>query len=78
MSTVRTAGLPWGHRYLMVEPNHFRVDYAINPFMHLDDQPDPAPHPRSSGWRSSRRSRPPVAASRCSRSCPRPPTWSTR
>ena len=25
----------------MVEPNHFRVDYTINPFMHLDDQPDP-------------------------------------
>ena len=25
----------------MVEPNHFRVDYAINPFMHLDEQPDP-------------------------------------
>ncbi len=33
--------LEWGHRYLMVEPSHFRVDYAINPFMHLDDQPDP-------------------------------------
>ena len=33
--------LDWGHHYLMVEPNHFRVDYAINPFMHLDDQPDP-------------------------------------
>ncbi len=33
--------LEWGHHYLMVEPNHFRVDYAINPFMHLDDQPDP-------------------------------------
>jgi len=33
--------LAWGHRYLMVEPNHFRVDYSINPFMHLDDQPDP-------------------------------------
>src|ERR1700712_2028325 len=33
--------LEWGHDYLMVEPNHFRVDYAINPFMHLDDQPDP-------------------------------------
>jgi N-dimethylarginine dimethylaminohydrolase len=32
--------LPWGHRYLLTEPNHFRVDYAINPFMHLDDQPD--------------------------------------
>ena len=33
--------LEWGHHYLMVEPNHFRVDYSINPFMHLDDQPDP-------------------------------------
>ena len=33
--------LQWGHDYLMVEPNHFRVDYAINPFMDLDDQPDP-------------------------------------
>jgi N-dimethylarginine dimethylaminohydrolase len=33
--------LAWGQRYLMTEPNHFRVDYAINPFMHLDDQPDP-------------------------------------
>ena len=33
--------LQWGHRYLMVEPNHFRVDYAINPYMDLTDQPDP-------------------------------------
>ena len=33
--------LSWGRHYLMVEPNHFRVDYTINPFMHLDDQPDP-------------------------------------
>jgi len=33
--------LQWGRDYLMVEPNHFRIDYAINPFMHLDDQPDP-------------------------------------
>ena len=33
--------LQWGHDYVMVEPNHFRVDYTINPFMHLDDQPDP-------------------------------------
>jgi len=32
--------LQWGHRYLMVEPNHFRVDYAINPYMDLADQPD--------------------------------------
>jgi N-dimethylarginine dimethylaminohydrolase len=32
--------LQWGHRYLMVEPNHFRVDYTINPFMDVHDQPD--------------------------------------
>ncbi|SDS94571.1 N-Dimethylarginine dimethylaminohydrolase [Nocardioides scoriae] len=40
MST-RPAPLAWGRRYLAVSPDHFRVDYAINPFMHLDDQPDP-------------------------------------
>src|SRR3954452_6302996 len=34
--------LAWGQHYLMTEPDHFRVDYAINPFMHLDQQPDPA------------------------------------
>jgi N-dimethylarginine dimethylaminohydrolase len=34
-------GLAWGRRYAMVTPTHFRVDYSINPFMHLDDQPDP-------------------------------------
>ena len=33
--------LQWGHRYLMVEPNHFRVDYAINPYMDVAHQPDP-------------------------------------
>ena len=36
------ATLEWGRRYLMVEPEHFRVDYAINPFMDPADQPDPA------------------------------------
>jgi N-dimethylarginine dimethylaminohydrolase len=42
MSANTTAGeLGWGHHYLMVRPDHFRVAYAINPFMHLDDQPDP-------------------------------------
>jgi N-dimethylarginine dimethylaminohydrolase len=35
------SGLDWGRHYLMVEPEHFRVDYAINPFMDLADQPDP-------------------------------------
>ena len=34
--------LQWGRRYVMVEPNHFRVEYEINPFMDLADQPDPA------------------------------------
>src|SRR3954447_3847875 len=32
--------LQWGYRYLMVEPDHFRVDYAINPYMDVHDQPD--------------------------------------
>ncbi len=34
--------LRWGRRYVMVEPLHFRVDYAINPFMDPAVQPDPA------------------------------------
>ena len=33
--------LPWGRHYLMVEPDHFRVDYTINPYMDVADQPDP-------------------------------------
>jgi N-dimethylarginine dimethylaminohydrolase len=37
-----SAPLPWGRHYLTGEPEHFRVDYAINPFMDLADQPDPA------------------------------------
>ncbi|MGN6780099.1 MAG: dimethylarginine dimethylaminohydrolase family protein [Marmoricola sp.] len=36
------ATLGWGRRYLMVSPDHFRVAYAINPFMDPADQPDPA------------------------------------
>jgi N-dimethylarginine dimethylaminohydrolase len=35
------AALAWGHRYLMVPPDHFRVAYAINPFMNTSNQPDP-------------------------------------
>ena len=35
-------GLAWGRHYVMVEPTHFRVDYAINPFMDPGVQPDPA------------------------------------
>jgi N-dimethylarginine dimethylaminohydrolase len=31
--------LPWGRRYVMVRPDHFRVDYRINPYMDLADQP---------------------------------------
>ena len=33
--------LGWGRHYVMVEPTHFRVDYAINPFMDPARQPDP-------------------------------------
>jgi len=33
--------LPWGRRYVMVRPDHFRVDYRINPYMDPDVQPDP-------------------------------------
>lgn len=32
--------LLWGHHYVMVQPDHFRVDYVINPFMDLHTQPD--------------------------------------
>jgi N-dimethylarginine dimethylaminohydrolase len=32
--------LSWGWRYLAVAPDHFRVDYAINPFMDMHHQPD--------------------------------------
>ncbi len=33
--------LRWGRRYLMVRPDHYRVDYVINPYMSVTDQPDP-------------------------------------
>ncbi|WP_316932094.1 dimethylarginine dimethylaminohydrolase family protein [Nocardioides marmotae] len=33
--------LQWGRHYVAVEPTHFRVDYAINPFMDPAVQPDP-------------------------------------
>ncbi len=33
--------LQWGRHYLLVRPDHFRVEYRINPFMDLADQPDP-------------------------------------
>jgi N-dimethylarginine dimethylaminohydrolase len=34
--------LSWGRRYVMVRPDHFRVEYRINPFMDLAQQPDPS------------------------------------
>ena len=34
--------LAWGRDYVAVAPTHFRIDYAINPFMDPADQPDPA------------------------------------
>jgi N-dimethylarginine dimethylaminohydrolase len=39
MSEIRP--LPWGRRYLMCRPEHFRVDYAINPWMDVDAPVDP-------------------------------------
>ena len=42
MVQPRVESLAWGRRYVMVRPDHFRVDYRINPYMDLDDQPDPA------------------------------------
>ena len=33
--------LSWGRRYLMCRPEHFRVDYAINPWMDLTSPVDP-------------------------------------
>ena len=34
MSNIRP--LSWGRHYLMCRPEHFRVDYAINPWMDVD------------------------------------------
>ncbi|MGH3498683.1 MAG: dimethylarginine dimethylaminohydrolase family protein [Nocardioidaceae bacterium] len=39
--TTTTGALAWGRCYAAVSPDHFRVDYRINPFMDLADQPDP-------------------------------------
>ncbi len=44
MSTTTTSSstaLAWGATYVTVRPDHFRVEYTINPFMDLADQPDP-------------------------------------
>ncbi|GAA4669394.1 dimethylarginine dimethylaminohydrolase family protein [Nocardioides nanhaiensis] len=39
---TRADALTWGRHYVAVEPTHFRVEYAINPFMDPAVQPDPA------------------------------------
>ena len=41
-SSGTNGALSWGRHYVMVEPTHFRVDYAINPFMDPAVQPEPA------------------------------------
>jgi N-dimethylarginine dimethylaminohydrolase len=41
VSETLDQSLQWGRRYVMVRPDHFRVDYAINPFMDTAVQPDP-------------------------------------
>ena len=40
--TELASALRWGRHYVMVRPDHFRVDYVINPFMDPGDQPDHA------------------------------------
>lgn len=40
-SPLLASPLPWGRRYLMCRPEHFRVEYAINPWMDLDAAVDP-------------------------------------
>ncbi len=41
MSHARVKELDWGHRYLTVRPDHFRIEYQINPYMDPANQPDP-------------------------------------
>ena len=41
MSHAQVKELDWGHRYLTVRPDHFRIEYQINPYMDPDNQPDP-------------------------------------
>ncbi len=40
MRPTRRPQTMWGTRYLMVRPEHFRIDYQINPFMDVSSQPD--------------------------------------
>jgi N-dimethylarginine dimethylaminohydrolase len=49
MSQSTPGELSWGRRYLMVRPDHFRVQYRINPFMDLESQP--LPDRASRQWR---------------------------
>lgn len=76
MTQSQDAALPWGYRYVKVEPSHFRVEYQINPFMDPSVQPDPA-RARVRGMSSSPPSSGSVARSRRSPSARTPPTWST-
>ena len=31
--------MDWGRNYLLVDPEHFRIDYRINPYMDPTQQP---------------------------------------
>lgn len=35
------SALSWGRHYVTVRPDHFRIEYRINPFMDPTHQPDP-------------------------------------
>ncbi|WP_109506746.1 dimethylarginine dimethylaminohydrolase family protein [Nocardioides speluncae] len=39
--TTESRELEWGKHYVMVRPDHFRVDYVINPYMDTAVQPNP-------------------------------------
>ncbi|HET7734573.1 MAG TPA: arginine deiminase family protein [Nocardioidaceae bacterium] len=40
ISGATASDLAWGRRYLAVRPDHFRIDYVINPYMDAAVQPD--------------------------------------
>ena len=69
--------LSWGRRYLMCRPEHFRVDYAINPWMDVDSPVDP--DRALAQWDTPRRDHR-GGRRRVERiaQLPRHPTWSTR
>lgn len=70
--------LGWGRRYLMVRPDHYRIDYVINPYMSTQDQPDPELALKQ--WDSLRQAIVDAAwvRSRCWSSARTRRTWSTR